>query len=85
MSDELVKRLRGSCSCNIDTSPCMAEDDCRINIEAADRIEELEAGLKRIIKEDQHQDENQYWKTRDGYWAGIARTALAELTEEDRG
>lgn len=52
--EELIERLLGGCSCNIDTSPCMAEDDCRLDMEAARRIcaltEQL-AAAKRDAKE----------------------------------
>ena len=42
MSDEeLIARLRAVCTCNIDSTPCMAEDDCRDALTAADRIEAL--------------------------------------------
>jgi len=46
MSDDLVKRLRATCSCNIDNTPCLAEEECRVAQEAADRIEELENACK---------------------------------------
>jgi hypothetical protein len=42
MADDLVKRLREKCACNIDSTPCGSEDDCRDAIAAADRIEALE-------------------------------------------
>jgi uncharacterized coiled-coil protein SlyX len=45
MSDNLVKRLRATCSCNIDNTPCLAEEECRVAQDAADRIEELEANI----------------------------------------
>lgn len=52
--EELIERLLGGCSCNIDTSPCMAEDDCRLDMEAARRIcaltEQL-AAAKRDAKD----------------------------------
>ena len=47
MSDDLVKRLRATCSCNIDNTPCLAEEECRVAQEAADRIEELEGKLRK--------------------------------------
>jgi hypothetical protein len=40
--DDLVKRLRDGCLCNIDSTPCMAEEECRDAYTAADRIEELD-------------------------------------------
>jgi hypothetical protein len=48
MMSDLVKRLRDGCSCNIDSSPCMAEEECRDAYEAADRIEALEAENARL-------------------------------------
>ncbi len=46
MSDDLVKRLRGGCSCNIDSTPCMAEDECRAAFEAANYMEEAAARIE---------------------------------------
>ena len=37
----LVERLDGACNCNIETSPCSAEDDCRTAIEAATALRSL--------------------------------------------
>jgi len=39
--EELIARLREGCSCNIDSAPCMAEEECRDAFAAADRIEAL--------------------------------------------
>jgi hypothetical protein len=50
MTDDLVKRLRATCSCNIDDTPCLAEEECRVAQEAADRIDELEAKLAACEK-----------------------------------
>lgn len=33
--EELIERLRAVCTCNIDSTPCMAEDDCRDALAAA--------------------------------------------------
>ena len=56
MSDDLVKRLRATCNCNFDNTPCLAEEECRVAQEAADRIEqlvatceELEANLRKCV------------------------------------
>ena len=38
---ELIARLRGVCDCNIDSTPCIAEEECRDAFAAADRIEAL--------------------------------------------
>jgi hypothetical protein len=54
MSDDLVKRLRDGCSCNIDSSPCMAEEECRDAYEAADRIEALEAERDALVDDLMH-------------------------------
>jgi len=48
MSDVLVKMLRGRCNCNMPSSPCGSEDECRFDFQVADRIEELEAQNKRL-------------------------------------
>jgi hypothetical protein len=47
VSDDLVKQLRASCGCNIDYTPCLAEEECRVAQEAADRIEALQAQLAK--------------------------------------
>lgn len=39
--EELIARLRGVCDCNIDSTPCCAESECRDAMAAADRIEAL--------------------------------------------
>jgi hypothetical protein len=48
MSDVLVKMLRGRCNCNMPSSPCGSEDECRFDFQVADRIEELEADLRKM-------------------------------------
>jgi hypothetical protein len=45
---DLAVRLRCSCNCNIDTSPCGAEEECRLALEAAAEIERLRAALDKI-------------------------------------
>lgn len=40
---ELIAELRGVCNCNIDSTPCGAEDECRLMIRAADALECAEA------------------------------------------
>ena len=49
MTDDLVKRLRDNCTCNFPDTPCGAEEECRNAFEGADRIEKLEAALRRLI------------------------------------
>lgn len=39
--EELIAGLRGVCDCNIDSTPCCAESECRDAMAAADRIEAL--------------------------------------------
>ena len=52
MSDEeLIARLRAVCTCNIDSTPCMAEDDCRDALAAADRIEALVKDKEQLGRE----------------------------------
>ena len=78
MSDDLVKRLRATCSCNIDNTPCLAEEECRVAQEAADRIEELEAEVARLSllvpRPDQTQDEL-VWRD---HMRGVPLAALAK-------
>ena len=47
---DIVERLRCSCNCNIDTSPCGAEEECRAALEAADEIERLRAALSGVTQ-----------------------------------
>ena len=44
---DICERLRSRCHCNLDSSPCGAEDDCRIDEDAAAEIERLKAELRR--------------------------------------
>jgi len=52
---DLVKRLRENCSCNFSSTPCGAEEECRNAFEGADRIEKLEAALRKIA-DIEHED-----------------------------
>jgi hypothetical protein len=74
MTDDLVKRLRNNCSCNFESTPCGAEEECRNAFEAADRIETLEAALREIACDGEDCDcqAPQYCSY------GIARLALGE-------
>lgn len=49
--EELIERLRAVCTCNIDSTPCMAEDDCRDALAAAARIEQLVAANEALLAE----------------------------------
>jgi hypothetical protein len=44
---DIVERLRKNCSCNIDSTPCGAEEECRNAFEAADEIERLRNNAKQ--------------------------------------
>lgn len=41
----LSERLRSCCSCNIDSTPCGAEDECRAAFEAADALDARDAEI----------------------------------------
>lgn len=43
---DIIERLRNNCSCNIDSTPCGAEEQCRNAYEAADEIERLREALR---------------------------------------
>jgi len=83
MSDDLVKRLRATCSCNIDNTPCLAEEECRVAQEAADRIEELEAQLAKTVDLIAELAAGPSWGESVMGWVNSmvikARTTLAEL------
>jgi predicted transcriptional regulator len=42
------------------------------------QIARLREALKKIRDDDRRQDENRHWEMQDGYYAKIARAALAE-------
>jgi hypothetical protein len=50
---ELIARLRGCCSCNIDSTPCAAESECRDAYAAAARLEAL---LQAVQHANDHAD-----------------------------
>jgi len=56
MTDDLVKRLRNNCSCNFESTPCGAEEECRNAFEAADHIEKLEAALREVANINNRRD-----------------------------
>ena len=82
MSDVLVKMLRGRCNCNMPSTPCGSEDECRFDFRVADRIEELEARLAkaevivRIIASDK-------WDERLGEAVDLSCEYLAELMGDE--
>jgi len=38
---DIVERLRNNCTCNFESTPCGAEDECRNAFDGADEIERL--------------------------------------------
>lgn len=46
--NDIVERLRNSCSCNFPDTPCGAEDACRAAFDAAVEIERLRAALGHV-------------------------------------
>lgn len=48
---DIVERLRNDCSCNIDSTPCGAEEQCRNAYEAANEIERLQGEVMAWWKE----------------------------------
>ena len=43
---DIVERLRKNCTCNFESTPCGAEEECRNALEAADEIERLREALR---------------------------------------
>ena len=81
MSDDLVKRLR--------SFDCITMDGCgrELRHEAADRIEELERKLAKVVEGLHYYACNCVipCEQLNGSCGDMARTALAELKGEDRG
>ena len=48
MTDDIVARLRGNCSCNFPDTPCGAEEQCRNAFDAADEIERLLEEIQQL-------------------------------------
>jgi len=46
--DDLIALLRAQCSCNIETAPCGAEEECRLFAEAAAALAEKGAEIERL-------------------------------------
>jgi hypothetical protein len=79
---DLIERLLDRGVCSIYHNSCrndMVCEEAAAALEAKDaEIARLRDALKKIRDENQLQDENRYWEMRDGYYAQIARAALAE-------
>lgn len=46
----LQQQLREMCNCNIDTSPCGAELECRACFNAADMLDECEQNISKYLR-----------------------------------
>ena len=42
---DIVERLRKNCTCNFESTPCGAEEECRNAFDGADEIERLRKAL----------------------------------------
>lgn len=78
--EELVKRLRALCNCNIDTSPCGAEGDCRVCFAAADMLEVDGKAFRAIIDLDQADGHELTWGDASRA-VNIAHAALSAARE----
>ena len=45
---DIVDRLRKNCTCNFESTPCGAEEECRNAFDGADEIVRLRKALKKI-------------------------------------
>ena len=43
---DIVERLRSGCTCNFESSPCGAEEECQNAFDGADEIERLRKALR---------------------------------------
>ena len=43
---DIVERLRSGCTCNFESTPCGAEEECRNAFDGADEIERLRKALR---------------------------------------
>lgn len=50
---ELITSLQESCECNIDSTPCIAESECRNILNAANRIKILNSECNDLKKENE--------------------------------
>ena len=57
MTDDIVARLRNNCTCNLGSTPCGAEEQCRNTFEAADEIERLALHARLVEGERARKDE----------------------------
>lgn len=45
---DIVERLRNGCTCNFESTPCGAEEECQAAFDGANEIERLREALKKI-------------------------------------
>jgi hypothetical protein len=46
---DIVERLRKGCTCNFESTPCGAEEECRNAFDGANEIEQLQATIILIL------------------------------------
>jgi hypothetical protein len=82
--EAVAKLLRENCSCNIDTAPCGAEDECRNAFIAADLLEALaaerDAFQERLEREMADTDDADRRAIRLAARATAAETKLTHMT-----
>jgi hypothetical protein len=47
---DIVERLRSGCTCNFESTPCGAEEECQNAFDGADEIERLREALREIYE-----------------------------------
>ena len=47
---DIVERLRNGCTCNFESTPCGAEEECQAAFDGADEIEQLRKALLDAVK-----------------------------------
>lgn len=47
---DIVERLRNGCTCNFESTPCGAEEECRNAFDGADEIKRLREALRQITE-----------------------------------
>ena len=47
---DIVERLRNGCTCNFESTPCGAEEECQNAFDGADEIERLRGVLREITE-----------------------------------
>jgi hypothetical protein len=84
--EAVAKILRENCSCNTDTAPCGAEDECRNAFIAADMLEALAAKLAEVEADNAdlrlNMDADLTTMCRERAALQAAEAALAAMTAE---